>query len=344
MRGRQREAGASRTEGVLHGFLPRVLLGNAPASRPFSRCVTLVKHEPVMVREVVAALAGEAAGRYVDGTLGEGGHARALLETLGAEARLLGLDRDPGAVQAAREALSAYGPRAQVLHGRFAQLAEHLTLLGWPAVDGILLDLGLRSDALDDPERGFSYRTDGPLDMRFDPTHGRSAAELLRRMPPDRLLHLLEAGTTRADPRAITRVILDARRRDALRSTGDLVACLRGGLGRRTTPKLLASVFATLRMAVNEELEELDRALATMPALLKTGGVLCVIAYQSQEDRRAKGLGRAECVDPTTGRCFRMLPLWHGPRRPSAAEAASNSRARSARLRAFRRSPPTDAS
>lgn len=344
MEGRQREAGASRTEGVLCGSLPRVLLGNAPASRPFSGCVTIVMHEPVMVREVVAALGTEPAGRYVDGTLGEGGHARALLEALGPEARLLGLDRDPTALRAARENLAAYGARVTTLHARFGELAERLPEIGWPAVDGILLDLGLRSGSLDDPERGFSFQSDGPLDMRFDPTSGTSAAELLRHARPETLLRLMEAGTSRADPRAITRAILAGRRGGGLRRTTDLVACLRTGLGRRATPKLLSSVFATLRMAVNEELEELDHALATMPVLLRTGGVLCVLAYQSQEDRRVKGLARAECADPASGRCFRMEPLWRGPRRPGRAETAFNPRARSARLRAFRRLPPISAS
>jgi len=262
-----------------------------------------------MLREVIAALLTDRAGRYVDGTVGEGGHARGILEALGPDGRLLGLDRDPTAIAAAREALASFGDRVQVQQARFSQLAELLPTLGWPEVDGILLDLGLRSNALDDPSRGFSFQADGPLDMRFDPTG---------------------------------RAILEARRRGVLQRTGDLVAGLRAALGRRATPKLLSSVFATLRMAVNEELEELDRALATMPALLKTGGVLCVLAYQSQEDRRVKGLSKTPCVAPAMGRPFRMAPLWKGPLRPSAAETARNPRGRSAHLRAFRRLPPTE--
>jgi 16S rRNA (cytosine1402-N4)-methyltransferase len=294
-----------------------------------------------MLAETVAALVTDRSGCYVDGTVGEGGHARAILDALEPAGQVLGLDRDPSAIDASRAALAPYGARARLQQSRFSALPEVLTALGWTEVDGIVLDLGLRSDALDDAGRGFSFQADGPLDMRFDPTTGQSAAELLRRMRPEQLRGLLEAGTTRARPETLARAILEARRRGALQRTGELVACLRAGLGRRATPKLLSSVFATLRMAVNEELEELDRALATMPALLKTGGVLCVLAYQSQEDRRVKGLGRAECVDPASGRRFRMVPLWKGPRRPSPAETARNPRARSACLRAFRRSPLT---
>jgi len=294
-----------------------------------------VRHEPVMIEEVTAALVANPCGRYADLTVGEGGHARGILEAA-PEGRLMGLDRDAEAVAAARAALAGFGERALVERGDFAGAAERLAERGWRDLDGVLLDLGLRSGALDDPARGFSYRLDGPLDMRFDPSRGETAAELLARIDGETLAGLLAEGTTRADPWRIAAGILSWRERRALARTSDLVACLRARLGRRATPKLLGSVFAALRMAVNLEMEALDRVLETIPAALKPGGVLCVISYQSQEDRRVKRLGRRVGPEPPPGD-WRMEPLWKGPRRPAPEEARRNPRARSARLRALRR-------
>ena len=292
-----------------------------------------------MVNEVIGALVGDGRERFVDGTVGVGGHAWALLHAAGPSARLLGLDRDPQALERARERLASLADRVQLMQGDFADLDELAPRAGWDRVDGILLDLGLRSSALDDPERGFAFGRPGPLDMRFDPARGEPASALLARIRPDELLRLLEEGTTRAAPRAIARAILDCRRRSRIARTEELVACLRAGLGARATPKLLASVFSTLRMAVNDELGSLEQALARLPHVLNPGGVLCVIAYQSQEDRRAKNLRRVSFVDPSSRVPFRMAPLWPKPLRPSLAEVHANRRARSARLRAFRRAP-----
>jgi 16S rRNA (cytosine1402-N4)-methyltransferase len=303
-----------------------------------------VIHAPVMVREVVAALVTRTDGRYVDGTVGDGGHARAILDATQPSSQFLGLDRDPQALRSAGEALAAYEGRVHLAQSDFSALAEILPEFGWERVDGILLDLGLRSSALDDAERGFSFQLDGPLDMRFDPRQGTPAGELLRRIDARRLEALLAAGTTRASPRAIARAILDWRRSERLERTGDLVACLRRGLRRRATPKLLSSVFATLRMEVNRELASLDHALATMPGLLGTGGVLCVLSYQSQEDRRIKQLRRTVFRDPATRERFRLMPLGAQPQRATPEEIRQNRRARSARLRALQRIPETSAS
>jgi len=298
-----------------------------------------VAHHPVMVSEVVDDLVTDPNGRFVDATVGEAGHARAILRVLGPDGCLLCLDWDPEAIAAAREALAAQGNRVRLICGNFGRLAELLPKEGWERIDGILVDLGLRSTALDDPERGFSYRLDGPLDMRFDRSRGVTAADLLARMRPETLVQVLECGTTRANPRTLSRAILNWRRERGLRTTGDLLRCLRASMGRRATNKLFASVFAALRMATNAEIEELERALATMPALLKTGGVLCVISYQSQEDARAKALGKAILRDPNSGEAFRMEPRYAKPLRPSPEEVRANPRARSARLRTFVRSP-----
>jgi len=292
-----------------------------------------------MGAETLAALVTDRAGTYIDGTVGDGGHARLILEATAPAGRLIGFDRDATALATARVRLAPYGERVTLIQDDFAHLAVHWEARGREPFAGVLLDLGLRSSALDDAGRGFSYRAAGPLDMRFDPRRGETAAEFLARVSESELIALLETGTTRASPRRIARGILAWRRSHSLQSTHDLVACLRATCGRRADAKLLGSVFATLRMAVNDELGALDRALAAIPALLRRGGVLCVIAYQSQEDRRVKLLARAELTDPTTGEAIDLEPLWRRPLRPDPQECRRNPRARSARLRALRRRP-----
>jgi 16S rRNA (cytosine1402-N4)-methyltransferase len=293
-----------------------------------------------MPTEVVTALVTDRDGFYVDGTVGDGGHARVILDATAPRGRLLGLDRDAGAIRAVRMRLAEYGGRLQLIQEDFRNLGGLLARLGRTKVAGVLLDLGLRSSALDDPERGFAHRLDGPLDMRFDPSHGRSAADLLAEISFADLVRLLAEGTTRADPRRIARGLLAFRERGELRRTSELTRCLRTTLGRRATPKLLGSVFATIRMAVNGELEALEQALECVPAALTTGGVLCVLSYQSQEDRRVKQLQKRLHHDPVSGETFRLEPLWRRPQRPSPDEGRRNPRARSARLRALRRTAP----
>jgi 16S rRNA (cytosine1402-N4)-methyltransferase len=290
-----------------------------------------------MAAEVIAAMVTGPGGSFVDLTVGDGGHARAILDASAPGGRLLGLDRDAQAITTARANLAVYGGRVQLAQDNFSQLHEQLAALGWGPVDGALLDLGLRSSALDDPDRGFAFRIDGPLDMRFDQTRGETAAQWLARVAPDTLQTLLAEGTSRADPRRIARGIVEWRRRRELSRTTDLVACLRACLGRWATPKLLASVFATVRMAVNAELEALERVLETIPAVLNPGGVLCVLSYQSQEDRRVKQLGRTRVLDSASATPYRMTPLWERPRQPTREEACRNRRAASARLRALRK-------
>jgi 16S rRNA (cytosine1402-N4)-methyltransferase len=301
-----------------------------------------VRHEPVMAAEVIAAMVTGASGSFVDLTVGDGGHARAILDASAPGGRLLGLDRDAQAITTARANLADYGQRVHLAQDNFSRLREQLAALGWGPVDGVLLDLGLRSSALDDPARGFSFRVEGPLDMRFDPTCGETAAQWLARVPPDTLQGLLAEGTSRADPRRIARGIVEWRRLRELKRTTDLVACLRACLGRWATPKLLASVFATVRMAVNAELEALERALETIPAVMNSGGVLCVLSYQSQEDRRVKQLARMRVLDSASATPYRMISLLKRPQRPTREETRRNPRAASARLRVLRKTavPP----
>lgn len=292
-----------------------------------------------MVSEVIAALAIKPDGTYIDGTVGEGGHAKAILGALGPGGRLFGVDRDPEALEIAAKAIGSQGRSCRLIRANFRDLPDILPPELWGRIDGILLDLGLRSGVLDDPQRGFAFRIDGPLDMRFDPSTGETAAELLGRIGKQELIQILEEGTTRANPRSLARAILAWRRERRLQTTQDLGGCLRKALGHRATPKLLSSVFSALRMRVNGELHDLERALEELPGLLRTGGVLCVIAYQSQEDRPVKLLRRDTLRDPASGESFRMQPLYRKPLRPSEQESRRNRRARSARLRAFRRVP-----
>lgn len=300
-------------------------------------------HEPVMLPETIAALVSARDGIYVDGTLGEAGHARAVLAQLDAHGRLFGVDRDPTALTIARERIGSEDERVTFLLGNFRDLATLLPREVHGAIDGILLDLGLRSSALDDPTRGFAFRSDGPLDMRFNPAVGEPASALLARLDQRALSEIFAAGTTRANPHKLAAAIVAYRSEQRLATTGDLVRCIRKALGRWATPKLLSSVFSALRMEVNGELEDLDHALATLPGLLKTGGVLCVLAYQSQEDRRVKQMRRAVQTDPRSGMTFRLEPLTKKPMMPTRAEALRNRRARSARLRVLRRLPLTAA-
>jgi 16S rRNA (cytosine1402-N4)-methyltransferase len=290
-----------------------------------------------MAAEVIAAMVTGAGGSFADLTVGDGGHARAILDASAPDGRLLGLDRDAQAITTAGADLAGYGGRVHLAQDDFSRLPEQLARIGWGPVDGVLLDLGLRSSALDDPARGFSFRVDGPLDMRFDPTRGETAAQWLARVAPDTLQALLAEGTSRADPRRIARGIVEWRRLRELKRTTDLTACLRACLGRWATPKLLASVFATVRMAVNAELEALERALETIPAVMNGGGVLCVLSYQSQEDRRVKQLARMRVLDSASATPYRMMSLLERPQRPTREETRRNPRAASARLRILRK-------
>ncbi len=292
-----------------------------------------------MAVEIVDLLIGDPNGIYVDGTLGEAGHAALIVDRLGPRGRLFGVDRDPAALRVAAAKLGSRAEHVHLLQGNFRDLARLLPADLHGLVSGVVLDMGLRSTALDDPGRGFAFRLDGPLDMRFDPSRGETAAELLARMREDELVRLFTEGTTRASPRRLAAAIVSWRRERGLRTTGDLVRCIRGALGRWATPKLISSVFSAIRMRVNDELADLDEALRVVPTLLTTGGVLCVLAYQSQEDRRVKFLRRASFIDPATGLPFRMEPLTRRPLRPSFDECRRNRRARSARLRGHRRVP-----
>ena len=304
-------------------------------------------HRPVMPAEVVAALAPARGGRYIDCTVGGGGHARCLLEAGGAEVRVLGIDRDPEALRAAAQALAPWADRVQLVRGCFSDTVAIAADTGFSGCDGVVADLGVSSHQLDEPGRGFSFSSDAPLDMRMDPEAGESAADLLARCDTGELTRILrEYGEL---PRAgrLARAIL---RPPLPATTGALAERTRGALparGRKHAPATL--VFQALRIAVNDELGELDRFLDTLPAPLGPGGRVAVIAYHSLEDRRVKHAfqqAAVDCICPPRlpicgcGRSPQLLVPRRRAVRPSEQEVTDNPRSRSARLRWARRPDP----
>jgi 16S rRNA (cytosine1402-N4)-methyltransferase len=293
-----------------------------------------------MVGEVLELLITDRRGLYADLTLGGGGHAEAILDAT--EGPLIGLDRDPTAVARARRRLDRFAPRTTLLPGRGGDLVSALTEHGLGSCAGVLVDLGLSSDQLASG-RGFSFEGDAPLDMRFDPGEARpTAADLLAEWAPAELAQLFAQNGDFPPPvaRRIAQAIVRARARAPLAG----VAALRAVVAPLFPPALrqqnLARIFQSLRMAVNDELGELDRTLAAATAALRPGGVLCVLSYHSLEDRRVKSLfaprvpPRREVPAPPGWSAGPFVPRTRRALRPQVAEVTANPRARSARLRA----------
>jgi 16S rRNA (cytosine1402-N4)-methyltransferase len=301
-------------------------------------------HEPVLYNEVLEALAPQPGRRYVDGTLGAGGHARGLLAASSPDGELLGLDVDPTAIAEASQRLAEFGSRAHIRRGSYAQLSQHLAGLGWGAVDGILLDLGASSMQFDRAGRGFSFNKEGPLDMRFDPQGGRNAAELVNELPEAELADILYEYGEERQARKVARAIAAAR---PLSTTGELAAVIAKALGgHRGGTNPATRSFQALRIAVNGELDNLAATLPQAVAALKAGGRLAVISFHSLEDRQVKVYFRREsrdCICPpgqpvcTCGHKASIKELTRRPLQPGDAEAQANPRARSARLRVAER-------
>ncbi len=304
-------------------------------------------HQPVLYHEIIHALQPKNAGRYVDGTLGAGGHARRILEACAPDGCLLGLDVDPQALALARETLAPYGERARLIQTSYDSLAETLREIGWDKVDGILLDLGLSSMQLDTPERGFSFQHDAPLDMRFDPASPTTAADLVNTLPGDELADLIyRYGEERAS-RKIAQAIVKAR---PLQTTRQLAAVIeavlprKGSFDKRRTKHIhpATRTFQALRIAVNEELDRVENVLPQAVAALKSGGKLAIISFHSLEDRIVKVYFRREsrdCICPpkqpicTCGHKATLKEISKKPIIPGEAEMEANPRARSAKLR-----------
>jgi 16S rRNA (cytosine1402-N4)-methyltransferase len=307
-------------------------------------------HAPVLMAEVLEALVPRDHAVYVDGTLGGGGHAAALLARA-PHARLIGVDRDPAALAASREALAGFGDRVQLVHGDYADLPRILGELAVERVDGILLDLGVSSPQLDTAERGFSFTRAGPIDMRMDPTARRTALELIRDTSTDELAELLRELGEERHARKMARAIHDALAAGTLRTTLDLAgvaaAVIPAREQRLSRLHPATRTFQALRIAVNAELEQLERFLVDFPDLLAPRGRCAVISFHSLEDRLVKHRFRdlawttslpahlaaqvGERVEPV------CEPVTRKPVVAGDAEVAANPRARSAKLRVCER-------
>jgi len=289
------------------------------------------QHVPVMTREVVALLRPERGGFYVDCTTGLGGHTRALLAA--GATRVLALDRDPDALEAARAALAEWGDRAELVHADYRDLPRVLADRGIAGVDGTLADLGVSSMQLEAPDRGFSFRRDEPLDMRMDRSQGPTAAQLLRDVDEQELADLIFQYGEERFSRRIARAIVHARRETPLVTTGQLAQIVRRAVPRKGYQRIdpATRTFQAVRIWVNRELDGLETFLAEATRRLLAGARLAVISFHSLEDRIVKHAFRA--LDSAAAlRIVTKRPLV-----PSEAEVEANPRARSAKLRAIER-------
>ena len=300
-------------------------------------------HVPVLLAEVIAALMPRDGALYLDGTFGAGGYSRALLDA--AACRVVAFDRDPTAIRSGAQLTARYRDRLTLIEGRFSEMESLLKPLGIDAVSGVALDLGVSSMQLNDATRGFSFRGDGPLDMRMA-QHGENAADLVNRLPEAELVQIIRDFGEERFARRVARAILAARKMAPITRTGELAALVRRSVPVSGTIDTATRTFQALRIAVNDELGELDRGLIAAERLLAPGGRLAVISFHSLEDRCVKSFLRGRSGHAPRG--TRHLPaarerepsfrlLTPKPVTPSEAEIALNPRARSARLRAAER-------
>lgn len=300
------------------------------------------EHQPVLLAEAVEALNVQEPGQYVDGTFGRGGHAAAILDRLGPDGRLWALDRDPAAVEAGRQTFAGEH-RLHIRHGSFAQLPEMLRAEGIEQVDGLLLDLGVSSPQLDDARRGFSFRHEGPLDMRMDTSQGPTIREWLARVEERELVRVLRVYGEERFAKRIARALVRVRDDDALPATtrelADLVAAAVPYPDRHKHPA--TRTFQALRIALNDELGSLERLLAAVCDALSPGGRLVVISFHSLEDRMVKrfirDMGEQRDLPPEIpvvpeGLKARMKPIGKAVR-AGESETRINPRARSAVMR-----------
>lgn len=304
-------------------------------------------HRPVMLDEAIEALAVKPAGLYVDGTFGRGGHAKAILAKLGPQGRVLALDRDPDAVAEARR-IAAADQRLEVAHAAFSDLAQHVDRLGWRGtLSGVLLDLGVSSPQLDDAARGFSFRTEGPLDMRMNPAEGISASAWLAEAAEEQIARVLHEYGEERYARRIARAICAAREAEPLVTTRQLAELVARAVPSRERHKDPATrTFQAIRIQVNDELREVSACLAQAVDALAPGGRLVVISFHSLEDRIVKRFMRDEEQGPLLPS---KLPVRHDAsvrgrlrrmgkaQRAGDAETSANPRARSAVLRVAER-------
>ncbi len=300
----------------------------------------LLPHQPVLYNEIIHLLQPHRAGRYVDGTLGAAGHAWGILKTSEPDGLILGFDIDDHALQLARARLEEFGNRAKLVHDSFTNLANQLSAMGWGKVDGILLDLGLSSMQLDTPERGFSFRQDALLDMRFDLRNPVRAVNLVNNLSEKELADLLYTFGEERRSRKVARAIIRARPIETTLQLANVVADATSSGRRGMHPA--TRTFQALRIAVNQELDALQEVLPQAVDSLNPNGRLAVISYHSLEDRIVKQFFRREstdCICPPKqpvcdcGHLASIKRITRRPVRPQKDEIERNPRARSARLR-----------
>ncbi len=291
-----------------------------------------VPHQPVLLEEALRWLAPRSGGRYVDCTVGAGGHAEALLEASAPDGELLGLDRDEAALRLATARLARFGARVTLRHAPFSEVGSVVRDVFGSPVDGLLADVGVSSMQLDRPERGFSFLREGPLDMRMDTSSGPTALQLLQRTPEPEIARILRDYGEERRARRIARALKTAVRAGRLRTTVDLRREVLGVLGAPRPGRIdpATRTFQALRIAVNDELGELRALLAALPEVLADGAVAVIISFHSLEDRLVKHAFRED---------RRLEVLTRRPTTASEPEVRRNRRARSAKLRAVRRRP-----
>jgi 16S rRNA (cytosine1402-N4)-methyltransferase len=296
-------------------------------------------HKPVLYQEIIHALQPKNPGRYIDGTIGAGGHARGILEACAPEGCLLGFDLDSQALALARETLAPYGKRVILVQASYLSLLETMQHLGWDAVDGIVIDLGVSSMQLDTPERGFSFNHDAPLDMRFNREAGLTAAQLINTAPEADLANLLFQYGEEPRARKIAKMIVQAR---PLTTTLQLAEIVRKAYPGHSRVHPATRTFQAIRIAVNDELSVLEQALPRAMQSLRPGGRLAVISFHSLEDRIVKDFFRHESKDwinPPYEKIYAverkatLKEMTRKPITPEADEIELNPRARSAKLR-----------
>lgn len=300
--------------------------------------MTTTQHVSVLPQETRHGLALKPGGRYIDGTVGGGGHSESILSAA-PDIELLGLDADPAAIERAALRLAPFGARVKLVNANFARLGEVARAQGFDQVDGVVLDLGLSSDQLEDRERGFGFQTGGPLDMRFDPTRGETAADLVNNLDQDELADLIYRYGEDPASRKIARALVAAR---PILTAQQLADAIEQALGRRGRIHPATLTFQALRIAVNDELGSLMSVLPQATEVLKSGGRLAVISFHSLEDRIVKeyfrSASRERLVQPDDrpdqpARPATLKLITRKPIVPGDDEVAVNSRARSAKLR-----------
>jgi 16S rRNA (cytosine1402-N4)-methyltransferase len=305
------------------------------------------EHEPVLVDSVLKLLAPQAGGVYCDATLGGGGHAERVLEASSPDGRLIGIDRDPEAIAAAQKRLERFGDRVSILHGSFSELESLLAKVGVNAIDGLVVDLGVSSHQLDTARRGFSFMQVGPLDMRMDSTQSETASTLLKRLDENELADLIYNFGGERLSRPVARSVKRMEREGRLNTTADLALAVQRVIGKRKRGQIdpATRTFQAIRIAVNNELKEIEALLDILPEPLAIGGRVVIISFHSLEDKLVKNRFRklaSPCI------CPKGMPVCHCPPpqvellsrravRVGPEEAARNPRARSSRARAVRR-------